>query len=162
MKQASRLDFLMAFKSSSRLSSIPIKRRKSASMAGRTTAPSSQILSFHSSRTFCCSSDKLLFLRVKKFRTNFNSLSALLALVMKQASRLDFLMAFKSSSRLSSIPIKRRKSASLAGRAIAPSSQILSFHSSRTFCCSSDKLLFLRVKNFYQISIHCLRYSHWS
>ena len=133
LKHASRLVFRICRKSSSRFSNIVSKRANSASMAGHNPAPSPQIFSSHSSTTFCCSSVTLVFLRLKKFRQNCKSLSVLLRLLLKHASRLVFRICRKSSSRFSSIVSKRAKSASMAGHNPAPSPQIFSSHSSTTF-----------------------------
>ena len=114
LKHASRLVFRICRKSSSRFSSIVSKRVKSASMAGHNPAPSPQIFSSHSSTTFCCSSVILAFLRLKKFLQKFKSLSVLLRLLLKHASRLVFCICRKSSWRFSSIVSKRAKSMSSA------------------------------------------------
>ena len=111
---ASRLVFRICRKSSWRFSSIVSKRAKSASMAGHNPAPSPQIFSSHSSTAFCCSSVILVFLRLKKFRQNFKSLSVLLRLLLKHASRLGFLICFSSSSRLANMASNRAKSMSSA------------------------------------------------
>ena len=124
---------------------------------GRTQpAPSPQIFSSHSSTTFCCSSVILAFLRLKKFRQNFKSLSVLLRLLLKHASRLVFRICRKSSSRFSSIVSKRMKSASMAGHNPAPSPQIFSSYSSTTFCCSYVILVFCVWRNFGKTLSPCL------
>ena len=150
LKHASRLVFCISRKSSWRFSSIVSKRAKSASMAGHNPAPSPQIFFSHSSTTFFWSSVILFFLRLKKFWQNFKSLSALLRLLLKHASRLVFCISRKSSWRFSSIVSKRAKSASMAGHNPAPSPQIFFFHSSTTFFWSSVILFFLRLKKFWQ------------
>ena len=144
-------DLFFAFVAS-HLDGFPVvsKRAKSASMAGHNPAPSPQVFSSHSSTTFCCSSVILVFLRLKKFRQKLKSLSVLLRLLLKHASRLVFRICRKSSSRFSSIVSKRAKSASMAGHNPTPSPQMIPSHSSTTFCCSSIILVFLRLKKFWQ------------
>ena len=113
-KQASKLDLPKACNSSFCLWMMSTTRAKSSSVTGRSATSPAHISICKFSSCASCSAVRQFFFRLKKFLTNFKSLSSLLLLVWKQASKLDLPKACNSSLRLWMMSSKRTNSGSFS------------------------------------------------